>query len=94
MAITNYYLEDIGSETVTAIHEMGHMFGIKDHYAKDENDDKNLTTQQAINKFNDPSYNELCLYGEGGYGANSLGSVVICQGCRNRVEEWRNAHSN
>ena len=93
IAITNDYSGD--SETVTAIHEMGHMVGIIDHYdVIEDNEDFNLTLSEAKARYNDPAYSEVCLYGTNGYTESNPADIVICQGCRNRVEEYREQMGN
>lgn len=84
MLITNPSGE--ASETLTMIHEMGHMFGIIDHYGQDC---PSTDTMQDT----DSEYSRYCIYGElkDNY---SVDNITICQGCRNRVTENRDNYNS
>lgn len=85
MIINNHTTEI--SETITAIHEMGHMFGILDHYG-----DGCPTTDQMNNTSS--GYSRDCLYGEGKDSYTTVSSINICEGCRNRVKQYRDLYSD
>ncbi|MBQ3252874.1 MAG: DNRLRE domain-containing protein [Oscillospiraceae bacterium] len=54
-------------ETLTAIHEFGHMFGITDHYRSDHPPKANTS--------------RYCIYGDRKDEINSVSSGIICPGC-------------
>ena len=85
MVINNLTTET--SETITAIHEMGHMFGIVDHYG-----DNCFSTKQMQNE--DSGYSEECLYGEDRGDYTTVATIKICKGCRNRVKQYRDLYSD
>jgi len=87
--ITVHNLEGEDDEEITAIHEFGHMFGIKDHY-----NDGCWSTEQIIIQMNDGQYNRDCIYGEDRNDPNVIDEVIICQGCINRINENKNKYSN
>lgn len=67
--------DSVDLEAIYFIHEFGHLFGIKDHYTD----------------FN-PSYPfEIhCLYGPAFTHMLQIEDIVICQGCRNKVDVFFN----
>ena len=72
------------NETITAIHEMGHMFGAEDHYGVGEE-----TTAYMQQQYPNDGYDENCLYGEGLWNMNDVDDIVICNGCQKRIFENR-----
>ena len=54
-------------ESITAIHEFGHMFGITDHYLP-----KHLPKENT---------DEYCIYGKKKDHITSIKDIVICPGC-------------
>ena len=63
------------SETETAIHEIGHMFGAKDHNKAGQTEQKNEIAGSDI-------YSDNCTYGLNGAG----GKYTMCQGCRQEIQ--------
>lgn len=62
-------------EINTAIHELGHFMGIKDHYEGSECE-------------NDPNCFEECLYGDNANASNVQQNKLICSGCEERYLIW------
>lgn len=83
MMINNFTSET--SETITAIHEMGHMFNAPDHYGID------CPSTDAMGNSN---FSRNCLYGESKSDMKTIESIHICQGCRDIIESYRNRYSN
>lgn len=67
------------SETISAIHEFGHMIGIEDHY------DAVLA--------NSP-YSNNCIYGANSASYTTVSGIVICSGCRNEFENTVNGYQD
>lgn len=76
MGIANHLGED--SETVTAIHEMGHMFGTVDHYSSS-------TGYSEIDN---------CLYGCIGYQGDDPDAITLCSNCRNTIMRNRDRYDD
>lgn len=70
------------SETITAIHEMGHMFKAPDHYSQ-----RVTISQQS------QGYSELCLYGYDKEEIETIEDIVICNYCRSIIEQNRGFYS-
>ena len=73
----------VDAETIAMIHEFGHLYGIRDHY-----NDGCFSTADIAEEYNDNSYASRCIYGELKGQIDSIEDIVICQGCRNRVDEY------
>ena len=65
-------------ESVIAIHEFGHFFGITDHKSQ----------QPASSK-----YSDNCLYGYGGSQMVTIDEIIICQGCCNDLSAHINDYT-
>lgn len=70
-------------ETKTLVHEVGHMYGVIDHY-DDEEDDDNVKTTNYLNLTVGPWYDDDCIYGRNK--ATVASSLTICEGCRRTIE--------
>jgi len=71
MVITD--TRDEECETITAIHEFGHMFGVKDHYDKRES----ITSNKK----------DYCIYGYDKELITLVDEIVICPGCDTQLRE-------
>jgi len=72
-----------GSEITTAIHEMGHMFGAKDHYGID------CPSTADMNKGSSLTYSSSCIYGEVGVEITDPEKLSVCDGCKKTINENR-----
>ena len=66
-------------EAITAIHEFGHMFGIKDHY----------DTREPSNSIK----SDYCIYGKDKEQITDISNVTICAGCSQTLQENINIYS-
>lgn len=87
--ITNFEdrVEENKLETITLIHEFGHLLNVLDHYGME----KTIEMQQT-----DPAYDDTCLYGTGGTWydrtTNIMEDIELCGGCRNRIINFINRY--
>ncbi|MBQ9761756.1 MAG: hypothetical protein IJV82_01615, partial [Oscillospiraceae bacterium] len=75
--------DSIDQSCLTTIHEIGHLFGIGDHYGMDmgvENEKKMLSTEEK-NAMSDGVYSGYCIYGEDRDKCLEMG-IVLCDGCK------------
>ena len=63
-------------ETITLIHEVGHLLGAPDHYKPDDE------------LYSSPKHDVGCLYGVNKSTMTNLALVSICQGCRDMIEDF------
>jgi len=73
-AVSNLQGEE--KETITAIHEFGHLLGMDDHYTPQTNSD----------------FSDHCLYGLEWSDFNSVNDIQICSGCRAELESTVNKY--
>lgn len=66
-------------ETVSAIHEFGHAFGVKDHY-------------EPVS--GNSSFSDNCLYGRNHELIETVAGISICQGCQDIIRANINRYSN
>ena len=81
--------DGVDSETKTMIHEFGHLYGAPDHYGG-----STLSTAQIKDETGDNRFSEYCIYGEERNEAIVLDNLLICDGCKARIDSNRNRFSH
>ena len=71
-------------ETITLIHEFGHMYGAEDHYGSEVGGIP--TTEEMNNKKPGSVFSPDCIYGEYKDSYTSLDKIKICTGCREKIQ--------
>ena len=79
----------VDTETKTMIHEFGHLYGALDHYGG-----STPSTQQMKDETGDNRFSEYCIYGEKRNDTIVLDNLLICDGCKARIESNRNRFSH
>ncbi len=72
----------IDDEIEAVVHEFGHLYGAIDHYGLDVSP----TTLEVINTTGDNRFNPYCIYGEYKEDETVKSNLLICDGCRARIE--------
>lgn len=77
----------VESSVKTLIHEIGHIFGAKDHYGGLFNDSHSTSQMHIYDKGYYFYYNENCIYGENKEESNVLHDFMMCEACRRNVQD-------
>lgn len=89
VAVMNY--ESVEKEIASSIHELGHLYGVIDHYGSFNS---SYTTEQIDRQYPDRGYDSRCIYGEDKFEDPSVTrDVVICDGCKSWIIENRSKFS-
>ncbi|MBO5882925.1 MAG: RICIN domain-containing protein [Clostridia bacterium] len=72
-------------EKKTLVHELGHIYGVIDHY-DDVDDDDNVKTTEYLNQTVGPWYDDNCIYGLYKEFNDIKSNLTICEGCRRTIE--------
>ena len=84
--------ESTEQEIATTIHELGHLYGVIDHYGGVNSTETTLTMQ---GRYPNRGYDSLCIYGEGKFDYPYItNDVVICDGCKSWIAENRTKFSS
>ena len=78
------------SEIATSIHELGHLYGVIDHYGGFNGLN---TTQDMQDRYSDRGYSSRCIYGEDKYDSSVMEDLIICDGCKSWIIENRSRFS-
>lgn len=87
--ITVMNFNGASSETRTALHEFGHLYGAPDHYGGSQ-----PTTEQIIESTGNTGFNSYCIYGENRESPSVLSDLTICDGCKSFIEANRNKYNH
>lgn len=79
------------SEIASTIHEIGHLYGVIDHYG---GLNSYYSTYSINQQYPDRGYNRRCIYGEGKFEDSSVTrDIIICDGCKSWIIENRDKFS-
>ena len=68
------------SERKTFLHEIGHFYGLKDHYGGSV-----LSTDQMNAEAGETIYSGSCMYGENRETSSVLTNLTMCEGCQRTI---------
>ena len=74
-------------EVQTLIHEVGHLFGVIDHYGLNNPGPETLNIQ-----FGRTDFSKYCMYGDEKEDLSIINNLTICGGCRSIIESNRNQY--
>ena len=83
----NDYTYSVESSIKTLIHEIGHIFGAKDHYGNSVHDVKPSTDMLAMDPKYGRYYNADCIYGENKEVGHVLNTFMLCEACRRNIQD-------
>ncbi|MBO5323856.1 MAG: DNRLRE domain-containing protein [Oscillospiraceae bacterium] len=69
-------------ELCTTIHEIGHFFGAPDHY-----DAGAAYSSEMLSAMLGKSFDQTCIYGELKDDEDVINNIIICEGCREMINE-------
>ena len=76
------------SELKTILHEIGHWYGVKDHYGGD------VDSTDSIDPDKNLGYSKDCIYGENKENENVAGNLILCDGCKNIIQKNLNGYNH
>lgn len=80
----------VSAQTFTTVHEFGHLYGVIDHYGGSGI----ASTNDRIEATGNPGYSRLCMYGEDKINDNVVSNLIICEGCKDIINENRNKYNH
>ena len=84
---SNHSEYSVESSIKTLIHEIGHIFGAKDHYGNSVYDVKPSTDMLAMDPKYGRYYNADCIYGENKEVGHVLNTFMLCEACRRNIQD-------
>ena len=89
VAVMNY--ESVEGEIASSIHELGHLYGVIDHYG---GFNSAYNTDTIDDKYPGRDYSRRCIYGEDKFEDPSVTrDIIICDGCKSWIIENRGKFS-